>query len=375
MLLTPTSDKAFSRGLLDVFIRAGLTAALVIFCFEIFRPFFDLVVWSLILATTIYPLQVGLRRRLGDRHGRAAALIVVLALGVVMAPTYLLGNAVVNSVENAVTAVRNGDLYVPPPAEAVAAWPLVGKRVYELWMNAATDLTGLLQRFSPQIRGFSLVVLGKLAGLGMSVLVFVAALIVAGVVMAHGEEGKKSALKIASRIFGPDRGARITGLCTTTIRAVALGVVGIAFIQMMLIGAGFIVMGIPAAGLLTLAVLLLGIMQLPATIVTLPVIGFVLYTQGASVASIVFAIYVFVAGLVDNVLKPLLLGRGVDVPMPVVLIGALGGMISGGVIGLFIGPVALAVGYRLFWLWVEDPAGEAANARGQRQPSVRAEGR
>jgi predicted PurR-regulated permease PerM len=242
-------------------------------------------------------------------------------------------------------------------------------------MHAATDLTGLLQRFSPQIRGFSLAFLSKLAGLGMSMLVFVAALIVAGVVMAHGEEGKASALKIASRIFGPDRGPRITGLCTTTIRAVALGVVGIAFIQMLLIGAGFIVMGIPAAGLLTLAILLLGIMQLPATIVTLPVIGFVFYMQGASVASIVFAIYVFVAGLVDNVLKPLLLGRGVDVPMPVVLIGALGGMISGGVIGLFIGPVALAVGYRLFWLWVEDPQGDAADVQGNRLQGVRAENR
>ncbi len=137
-------------------------------------------------------------------------------------------------------------------------------------------------------------------------------------------------------------------MCTATIRAVAQGVVGIAFIQMLLVGVGFVVMGIPGAGLLALAVLLLGIAQLPRHVDHRPVIAFVIATQGANVATIIFAVYVFVAGLADNVLKPLLLGRGVDVPMPVVLIGALGGMVTGGVIGLFIGPVVLAVGYQLF---------------------------
>ena len=113
-------------------------------------------------------------------------------------------------------------------------------------------------------------------------------------------------------------------------------------------------MGIPGAGLLALAVLLLGIMQLPVTLITLPVIGVVFATQGATAATITFAIYSLIAGLSDNVLKPLLLGRGVDVPMPVVLIGALGGMVVSGIIGLFIGPVLLAVGYNLFWQWVGD---------------------
>jgi len=155
-------------------------------------------------------------------------------------------------------------------------------------------------------------------------------------------------------ISGPRRGPQIAHLCTATTRAVAQGVVGIAFIQMLLIGVGFAVMGIPGAGLLALAVLLLGIMQLPTSLITLPVIVFVFVTQGATLATIVFAIYVFLAGLSDNVLKPLLLGRGVDVPMPVVLLGALGGMVTDGIIGLFIGPVVLAVGYQLFWQWVED---------------------
>jgi predicted PurR-regulated permease PerM len=120
------------------------------------------------------------------------------------------------------------------------------------------------------------------------------------------------------------------------------------------VGLGFVLKGVPGAGLLALAVLLLGIMQLPATLITVPVIAYVFATEGPSTTTIIFAVFVFVAGLVDNVLKPLLLGRGVDVPMPVVLIGALGGMVTSGIIGLFIGPVILAVGYQLFWQWVQD---------------------
>jgi predicted PurR-regulated permease PerM len=238
----------------------------------------------------------------------------------------------------------------------------VGKRLYASWLQASTDLTSLAQQFAPQLKTATLTMLRKLAGLGMGLLMFMAALVIAGIFMAYAQGGHRSAVRIASRIFGEGKGQRITALCTATIRAVAQGVVGIAFIQMLLIGVGFVLMDVPGAGLLALVVLLFGIMQLPATLITLPVIVFVFATQGASAATIVFSIYVFVAGLIDNVLKPLLLGRGVDVPMPVVLIGALGGMVTSGIIGLFIGPVLLAVGYQLFWQWIdEQPATVSAD--------------
>ncbi len=178
--------------------------------------------------------------------------------------------------------------------------------------------------------------------------------------MAHAASGEQAAVRIASRISGPHKGPQIIELCTATVRAVAQGVVGIAFIQMLLIGGAFVVYGIPGAGVLALAVLLLGIVQLPTTLVTLPVIIFVVITDGVTLGTIAFSVYIFIAGLADNILKPLLLGRGVDVPMPVVLIGALGGMVTDGIIGLFIGPVVLAVGYKLFWQWVDDPSAHRA---------------
>lgn len=356
----PMSEKALSHSLLDVLIRTGLIAALVIFCFQIFHPFLNLMLWSLILAVTLYPLHIWLKRKLGSKDGRTATLIVAIVIGILLVPIYLLGTSVVESVEHALPMVKSGNFHIRPPAESIAGWPLVGKPLYAFWLQAATDLTGLAQKFAPQLKDISLVVLGKLAGIGVGLLIFIAALIIAAIFMAYGESGHRTAVQIASRVFGAGKGAQITELCTATIRAVAQGVVGIAFIQMLLIGVGFALMGVPAAGLLALAVLLFGILQLPATLITLPVIAYVFFTQGASVATIVFAIYVFVAGLVDNVLKPLLLGRGVAVPMPVVLIGALGGMVTNGIIGLFIGPVMLAVGYELFWQWVEDQPQDVA---------------
>jgi predicted PurR-regulated permease PerM len=360
MLTTPLNEKVLSRGLLDVLIRAGLIAVLVISCFEIFRPFLDLMLWSLILAITLYPLHGMLKSKLGNSDGRAATLIVLIAVGILLVPVYLLGTSIADSVEQTIAVVKSGSFHIPPPADSVATWPLVGSKLHGFWLQASTDLTGLLQTLAPHLKGPSMALLGKLAGASVGLLMFIFALFIAGIVMAYGDNGSRSAVLIAARISGPEKGAQIAELCTATVRAVAQGVVGIAFIQMLLVGAGFVVMGIPGAGLLALAVLLIGIMQLPATLITIPVIAFVFATEGATAATIAFGIYTFVAGMVDNVLKPLLLARGVAVPMPVILLGALGGMITSGIIGLFIGPVMLAVGYQLFWQWINDqPAADA----------------
>ncbi|WP_349570545.1 AI-2E family transporter [Azotobacter salinestris] len=352
------SDQQFSRNLLDVLIRAGLVAVLTIYCYRVFRPFLELMLWSLILAVMLYPLQRRLAARLGHHEGRAASLIVVVGLLILMVPIYLLGTSLVDSAQGVVEVVKSGTFSVPQPPDSVAGWPLIGQPVHDLWQQAASDLSGSIQRFRPQIRELLLGLLARIAGIGTGLLLFIAALIIAGIIMAFGDLGHRSAHRIAARIVGPDRGEPLVELCTATIRTVAQGVLGIAFIQMLLVGVGFVLMGIPGAGLLALAVLLLGIIQVPATLITVPVIVYVFSSEGASLTTIAFAVYSILAGLVDNLLKPLLLGRGVDVPMPVVLIGALGGMVASGILGLFIGPIILAVGYRLFWQWVDSQPAE-----------------
>ncbi|QKE63629.1 AI-2E family transporter [Aquipseudomonas campi] len=360
MSTNATPDQLLTRTLLDTLIRAGLIAALVVACYQVFSPFLSLMVWALILAVTLYPLHGMLKRRLGGGEGRSATLLVLIAIAILLVPAYLLGASLTESVQSAIAVVKEGNLHIPAPPDTVAQWPLIGKPLHAVWAQAAADMSSVLQQIAPHVKDTALGLLGKLAGAGLGLLAFIGSLVIAGIIMAYGESGHRSAQRISSRIVDPSRSDMLVDLCTATIRAVAQGVIGIAFIQMMLIAVAFVLMGVPGAGLLALAVLLLGIMQLPATLITLPVIAFVFFSEGVSLLTIIFAIYTFVAGLADNVLKPMLLGRGVDVPMPVVLIGALGGMVSGGIIGLFIGPVLLAVGYKLFWQWVETPAIEAA---------------
>ena len=184
---------------------------------------------------------------------------------------------------------------------------------------------------------------------------FLAALIIAGIMMAYGDSGSGAIQRIINRFTGSERGVHLQKLSTATIRSVAMGVVGVAFIQALLLGIGFVLADVPAAGVLAMIVMLLGIMQLPALIVSLPAIAWLWWAGDAStVSNVIFTIYLLVAGMADNVLKPLLLGRGVDVPMPIILLGALGGMVSSGIIGLFVGAVILAVGYRVFMDWVEE---------------------
>ena len=349
----PPIDPRLPRTLLDTLIRAGLIATLVVACYEVFHPFLSLMAWALILAVTLYPLHGMLKSRVGGGEGRAATLLVIIAVGILLIPAYLLGASLTESVQSVITVVKQDGVHIPAPPASVSEWPLIGKPLYAFWAQTAADVSSALQQAAPHLKGAALGLLGKLAGASVGLLVFIGSLIIAGIIMAYGQTGHTSALRIANRVAAEGQGKDIVALCTATIRAVAQGVIGIAFIQMLLIGAGFIIKGVPGAGLLALAVLIIGIMQLPATLITLPVIAYVFFTEGASLAVIIFAIYTFVAGLADNVLKPLLLGRGVDVPMPVVLIGALGGMVVGGIIGLFIGPVLLAVGYKLFWQWVD----------------------
>lgn len=270
-----------------------------------------------------------------------------------MVPLSLLGASVADSVKGGMQVLESGQFEIPPPPANVENWPLIGPPIFGIWQHASQDLSWAFQELAPHLKDWGKVMLHQAAGVGAGIVVFVVALIVAGLIMTYGESGHRTA--VTTRISGPVRGQQIAQLCTATIRAVAQGVVGIAFIQMLLIGVALVIMGVPAAGILALLVLLLGITQLPVLLITLPVVIFVFAQQGVSVATVIFAVWMVVAGLSDNVLKPMLLGRGVAVPMPVVLIGALGGMVTSGIIGLFTGPVILAVGYALFMGWVYQP--------------------
>jgi predicted PurR-regulated permease PerM len=346
-------EQRLSRKLLDVFIRAGLIFTLTVLCYRIFSPFISLMAWALILAVTLYPAHQKLARRMGEKQGLAATLLVLGGIVLIGVPTAVLMASLGDSVQDFVGSVRDNTLQIPAPSPNVAEWPVVGKKVHSLWSQAHADLPAVVQGMQPQIGDLARKALEVVAGIAGAMLMFLASFIIAGIIMAFGQSGAKSARSIFARIVGIQRGEDFAKLSTQTIRAVALGVLGVAFIQAIVVGLVLIIARVPFAGVLALVVLVLGIAQVPALLVTLPVIVYI-WMSGAygTVAAITYTVLLFVAGMLDNVLKPLLLGRGVDVPMPVILLGALGGLASTGILGMFVGAVLLALGYQIFMWWV-----------------------
>lgn len=354
---TETLRRIFSDDLMAVMIRLALVAFVVVMCARIFAPFATVVFWALILAVSLYPLQRGLAARFGGRQGRAATVIVLFGLLLIGLPTVILGSSFAGYVHDTYQAFKNNTVVVPQPDPDVAHWPLVGEELYEAWEAAATDLPAFLETLQPQLTNFTRWMLSLAASTVGSVFLFLGSLIVSGIILAYGESGSRAMLRIFSRLAGPTRGAKLHKLSTATVRSVATGVIGVAFIQALLMGIGFLLADVYAAGMLAMIVLLLGIMQLPVILVSLPVILYLWFgTDASTLSNTVFTVYLLLAGVSDGVLKPILLGRGVDVPMPVILIGALGGMVSAGILGLFVGAALLAAGYQIFMEWVDDAA-------------------
>jgi predicted PurR-regulated permease PerM len=278
---------------------------------------------------------------------------VLLGIVVVILPTGALMSSLGDSVHRLINDVQNNTLQVPPPREGVAEWPVVGERLHAFWMKAHTDLPALVQSMQPKLGNLAAAALGFVAGIGGELLQFVASLAVAGIMMAFGEAGAQAIRAIFERAVDTKRGAQFVELSTATIRAVAKGVLGVAFLQAIIVGICLLIAGIPWAGVLAVIVLVLGIAQVPALIATLPAIAY-LWSSGnyGTGAAVLYTVLLVVSGTADNVLKPLMLGRGVDAPMPVILLGALGGMAAAGILGMFVGATFLALGYQLFMGWV-----------------------
>ncbi len=346
-------EQRLSRRLLDVFIRAGLVFVMAALCYRIFSPFISLMAWALILAVTLYPAQQKLARSMGGKQGLAATLLVLVGVVLIGVPTAMLMVSLGDSVQGFVASVRGNTLKVPAPSPGVAEWPVIGEKIHGIWLQAYTDLPAFVQSRQAQLGDLARKALEVVASIASAVLLFLFSFIVAGIVMAFGEAGARSTRAIFARIVGIHLGEEFATLSTQTIRAVALGVLGVAVIQAIVVGLVMVIARVPFAGVLALVILVLGIAQVPAALVTLPVIAYIWasgdYGTGAAVT---YTVLLLISGMLDNVLKPLLLGRGVDVPMPVILLGALGGLASTGILGMFVGAVLLALGYQIFMWWV-----------------------
>lgn len=351
------SQALTSGEFMDNMIRLALVGVLVLLCFQVFNPFLGLMTWALVLAAMVYPVHQSLAARMGGRQGRASTVLVLAGFALLGVPIILLAGSFVTHIHGLSEAYQAGTLVLPAPSKSVADWPLIGNKVYAAWSAAAASLPDFVEANREALRGFSKGTLAATANTAKGVLGFLGSMAIAGIMMAYGEGGSRAIYHILCKVAGPVQGPRVHKLATMTTRSIAVGVLGVALIQALILGLGFFFSGIPAAGLLAVVVMLVGIMQLPALVISIPAIAYLWSAgDGSTVATAIWTVYLLVGGAADNVLKPLLLGRGVDAPMPVILLGALGGMATSGIIGLFLGAVLLAVGYQVFMQWVGDYA-------------------
>ncbi len=341
------------RNAVEIAIRLGAIALLVGWCLLIVAPFLGVVVWALIITIAVDDGFEKVCRWLGGRRILAALLYVGLALLLILGPTVLLSETLVSAARDYAHELRSGALVVPPPNDAIRDLPVIGSRVYDGWLRASENLAETLTRFEPQLRTVSKWLLATASSVGLGILQLVGSILIAGLMLVRSDLRKNSLQRFAVRMAGSERGPELASLARATVRSVVQGILGVAALQAILAGTGFVVAGIPGAGLWALLVLISAIVQLPVILVMIipVVIGF--STLSGLAAGSLF-VWCIVVGLLDNILKPILFGRGVDVPMLVIFLGAIGGMLMMGIVGLFLGSVVLAVGYALFEAWLGD---------------------
>jgi predicted PurR-regulated permease PerM len=345
------SDRVFINRTVEAVIRIGVIAGLIGWCFMIARPFLVPIIWGAIIAVTVFHGYAMLEVALGGRRILAAVLVTLLMLVMLVVPSVLLGDSLASGAYKLVESFQSGDLSIPPPPDSVARWPLIGEPIARAWTLASENMGAALHQASPLLKRFGTWLLSAAQGAGIGLLQFVLAIFIAGAFLANAEAAGRMTRAVARRLAGR-RGLILVGVAEHTIRSVASGILGVAVIQSLLAGLGFLVAGVPAAGLLTLICLLSSVIQLGVVIVLIPVVIYLFLTAKTATA-VGFTIWAVLIAPVDNILKPILLGRGVDVPMLVIFVGAIGGFLSSGIIGLFLGAVVLALGYSLFLTWLK----------------------
>jgi predicted PurR-regulated permease PerM len=347
-----TDDSIFFHRSLEATIRIGLLLIITVWCLKIVGPFIEPIVWGIIIAIAAHPLYSRLREVLGNRHKTAATLFTFAFLIIMIVPTVLLTDTLIGGIKMLVDKIKDGSLSIPPPPESLGNIMLIGEPLAKFWLLASENIHSALQQLSPVLKVIGSWLLSAATGAGIAILRFVVAIIIAGILLANSSGGNRIARAITHRLAA-EKGEYFADLAEATVRSVANGILGVALIQSLLAGISFMVVGVPAAGLWALLCLILSIAQIGTAPILIPVVIYLFYNADTFTA-VAFLIWSIPLSLIDNILKPILLGRGVKTPMAIIFIGAIGGLLNSGVIGLFIGAVTLALGYELFLMWLND---------------------
>lgn len=336
--------------LVELLLPLLLLTVLIYLCGQLLVPFVGLLIWTIILAVCFYPIHNRLKKRVSNRM---SAIIIGVGLSAfVLVPTTIAAISAAGSIPKVVAAIQSGEQQIPPPPARLQSIPVVGDRAHAMWTQASTDMPAFAQQYKPQLAAFAKTLVGFAGSLFVTVLAVVAAVIFAAITLAYSASARAFVANVLARVTGSrESGDHYMSVIGATIKSVANGVIGVAFVQALLVGIGFFVVGVPGAGLLSIIAMAFGVVQIPVLLITLPAIIWAFAVKSSTVA-IIFMIWSIIAGLSDAVLKPMMIGHGLEVPMPIILLGVIGGVMAYGLVGLFIGAVVLAVGYVLFIEWL-----------------------
>lgn len=337
---------------IELVIRLAFLGLLLFLSLTIIRPFIETIVWSVVLAVALYPVFGLVAKWLGGRRRLAAALITILLLLIVLGPATWLALDLIEVLRTIYERLDTEALSIPPPIETVKKWPLIGEQLFEFWELASKNLKAALVKVGPHLKPLGSSLLGAAGTAGTGILQFFAAVIIAGFLLSPGPSLVEAVAAFLRRLVSR-RGDEFVQLAGATIRNVSQGVIGVSLLQAFLAGIGLMAAHVPGASLIVFFVLILGIVQIGPSLILIPVIIWSWITMETTTA-LIFTAYMVPVNLVDNILRPIIITRGLTTPMLVIVIGAVGGTLSNGIIGLFVGPIVLAVAWDLLVTWVRE---------------------
>jgi predicted PurR-regulated permease PerM len=346
-------DRSTTETRVTDLARLGIIGLFAYWSLTLVAPFAVIVIWAAILAVALYPCYQALRVALGGSKRLAAVILTLLMLCIIIGPLAAIALNFVEAVHWLLTKMEAGSLSLAILPQNVRAWPLIGERAHAALTELSNNLAPTLEKLQPALLQAGGVILGKAAKIGLDLLGFVASVIIAGFFFGPGPQLAAGIDRVAERVAGT-RGVGFVRLAQATIRNVATGVIGVALLQSLLIGLILYLFDIPAAGGLTFVILILCIIQLGPALVLLPVLIWAWLTKDFGYAIAMTLLLVPVA-IIDNVMKPILVARGLKTPMLVIFMGVIGGTLSYGLIGLFLGPIVLSVFYDLLVAWARVP--------------------
>ncbi len=348
----PIVKRFYTQEIVDLALQLVALALLLIFCYKVLSPFVSPVVWAAILAVALHPIYQRVKTAFKGKGALAAVLLTFVMLSLLVLPAAWLTITTADEVKDVATAYKAGQITIPPPPEKVKDWPLIGNKAYILWTKASSDLESLVLEHQDQARSIAAKGVALLASTGKAILFVTLAIIISGVFLAYSAQSADFARRFFQRLLRSTN-LDAPALAASTIRNVVKGILGVALIQSTLVLAGLLVAGIPYAGIWFFLCVVLAIIQVGILPVSIGVIIYI-WSHGGGLTATLLTIWMLAVGLLDNVLKPILMGKGASVPMLVIFLGSLGGFMYSGIVGLFTGPIVLSLGYRLLDAWLKE---------------------